>query len=156
MIKVLDKFQEGDFNSRFTIDTTNELTPVKTAFNNMADRILLNIDRLTKSEKDRKEFITNISHDLRTPLALARGYIETLIIKKDKNQLKNDEQEIYIHITLNKIQQVEAMVNQLFELAKMDSAEFIANKEPFVLSEIVQEIVNTFQLKAKEKNISLQ
>ncbi len=48
------------------------------------------------------------------------------------------------------------MVTHLFELSKMESAEFKASKEPFVLSEIVQETVNTFQLNASEKRVDLK
>jgi signal transduction histidine kinase len=48
------------------------------------------------------------------------------------------------------------MVEQLFEISKMEAAEYKLHKEPFVLSEIVQEIVNIFQLKANEKNVSLK
>jgi signal transduction histidine kinase len=52
--------------------------------------------------------------------------------------------------------QIENMVKQLFELSKMESIEFKAEKEPFVLSEIVYESVNTFQMVAKEKKIQLE
>lgn len=57
---------------------------------------------------------------------------------------------------LQKIQQVETMVQHLFELSKMEAAEFKPLKEPFILSEIVQEIINTFSLAAAEKDICLR
>lgn len=153
---VLERFQNGDLQARFRIKEHNELAEISQAFNKMADLLVYNINRLTNSEKERKNFITNISHDLRTPLSIARGYTETFIIKKSSNDLSMSEQETYVQIILNKIQQMDEMVNQLFELSRIDSVEFKAENEPFVLSEIVQETVKTFQLSATQKNIELK
>jgi K+-sensing histidine kinase KdpD len=110
----------------------------------MADMLSDNINRLTRSVKERKDFIINISHDLKTPLAVARGYTESLSIKNVNHELSKSEQEEYVQIILDKIQQVDIMVNQLFELSRMDSVDFAPAREPFVLSEIVQETVNNF------------
>ena len=88
-------------------------------------------------------------------MAIIRGYTETLILKKQGN-INTKEWDNYIQLILNKILQVERMVMDLFELSKMESVEFKANKEPFVLSEIVQEMVNNFQVKATDKKINLK
>ncbi len=156
MITVLDKFQHGDLNARFKTKPNDELALVTQAFNKMADLLVYNLNELTLSENERKDFIANISHDLRTPLAIARGYAETILIKKNEGKIIQEEWESHIQTILNKILQVEKMVKDLFELSKMESAEFRAKKEPFVLSEIVQEIVNTFQLNAADKKIFLK
>ncbi len=156
MIGVLEKFQNGDLQARFEIKDDDELAPVTQAFNKMADMLSDNINRLTRSVKERKDFIINISHDLKTPLAVARGYTESLSIKNVNHELSKSEQEEYVQIILDKIQQVDIMVNQLFELSKMDSVEFKPAKEPFVLSEIVQETVNNFQLNALQKRVILK
>ncbi|MEJ7685418.1 MAG: hypothetical protein WKG06_47770 [Segetibacter sp.] len=87
---------------------------------------------------------------------MARGYTESLSIKHVNHELSKSEQEEYVQIILDKIQQVDIMVNQLFELSTMDSVEFRPSKEPFVLSEIVQETVNNFQLKASQKIVILK
>lgn len=152
MVRILKNFEDGDFTARFKIKD-DELSPVSHAFNKMADMLTYNINQLTSSESERKDFVTNISHDLRTPLSIARGYAETILIKKEN--ISKGELDNYVEMILKKILQVEYMVTGLFEISKMDSVEFKANKEPFVLSEIVQETVNTFQLNAKEKMVNL-
>ena len=154
MVNVLEKFQNGDYTARFAIKDKDEFGPVTESFNKMADLLTYNINQLTKSETERKDFIANISHDLRTPLSIARGYAETLLIKKDDISRKDFDN--YVEMILKKILQVEHMVNHLFEISKMESAEFRAKKEPFVLSEIVQETVNTFQINALQKKINLK
>ena len=155
MLEVLKRFERGDFNARFEIKEQHELAQVTQAFNKLADLLVYNINSLTKSEKNRKDFIATISHDLRTPLALIKGYTETLVLKRQSN-INAKEWDNYIQLILNKILQVESMVMDLFELSRMESVEFKANKEPFVLSEIVQETVNHFHLKALDKNIDLK
>ncbi len=154
MVKVLEKFQNGDFNARFKIKDNDELASVSLAFNKMADLLTYNIDQLTKSEMERKDFIANISHDLLTPLSIARGYAETIVIKK--HEISQKEIDNYVDMIQKKMLQVEHMVKQLFELTKMESPGFKANKESFVLSEIVQETVNTFQLTASQKDLNLK
>ena len=97
------------------------------------------VDRAQASEKVRRDFMTSMAHDLRTPLAIARGYAETLQLKRGK--LNVDEEREYGELVLSKIRQVEKMVGQVFELSKMESASFELLKEPFVFSEVVQEVV---------------
>lgn len=155
IVEVLERFESGDYTARFGAKKVHDLEIVPQAFNKMADLLSSSIDKLTRSEQERKDFIATISHDLRTPLSIARGYVETLILKKEKGNITAEEQEEYCQLILGKILQIEKMAKQLFELSKMEAVEFVARKEPFVLSEIVQEAVNTFQVVAKEKNISL-
>ncbi len=156
MINVLGKFENGDFQARFKIKEQHELAPITRAFNKMADLLVHNVNRLTGLENTRKDFIAHISHDLRTPLAIVRGYAETLFIKMQDGSLTREDQDNYIQIILNKIFNVEHLVTMLFELSKIESPAFKLTTEPFVLSEIVQETVNTFQLPAKEKSIDLK
>ncbi len=155
-IEVLERFESGDYAARFKAAHDNELQPITTAFNRMAEQLSASIAKLTLSEQDRKNFIATISHDLRTPLAIARGYTETLMLKKDSTEIKPADRAYYSQLIFNKILQLENMVKQLFELSKMDAVEFTPAKEPFVISEILQEAVNTFQLPAKENNIVLE
>jgi signal transduction histidine kinase len=85
------------------------------------------------------DFIVNLSHDLRTPLAIARGYGETLVLKK--GELSPEEEREYLELVVGKIRQVEGMVNQLFELAKIESPSFEAKREPFVFSEMMGDVL---------------
>lgn len=155
MINVLENFENGDLKARFNTKENDELAPVTQAFNKMADLLVYNIDRLTQSERERKDFIANISHDLRTPLSIARGYTETLLMKNEK-QVTPQEHEEFLQLVHRKLRQVEHMVKQLFDLSKMESAELVPKKEPFVLSEIIQETINIYQLTAGEKKVSLK
>ena len=154
MLGILEKFKNGDFEARFPVNKNGELEPVTMAFNKMADLLVYNIDKITQSEKERKDFIANISHDLRTPLSVARGYTETLLIKNEKEISPQEEKE-FLQLVYKKMLQVEYMVTQLFQLSKMESVAFVPKKEPFIFSEVVQEIIHDSLSAAKEKNISI-
>jgi signal transduction histidine kinase len=101
--------------------------------------LIENTRRAVASEKERRDFMTNMSHDLRTPLAIARGYAETLQLKR--GELSVGEEREYGELVLGKIRQVEKMVERIFELSKMEAASFELRREPFVFSEVVQEVV---------------
>ncbi len=153
---VLERFENGDYDARFAVKPQDEMEPVTHAFNKMADLLSSSISKLTKSEAERKSFIATISHDLRTPLSIARGYTETLMLKREKGDVTPEEEEQYAQLIYAKMLQIENMVKQLFELSKMEAVEFAPQKEPFVLSEIVQESIANFQLIACQKKIELK
>jgi signal transduction histidine kinase len=152
VIHVLDQFRDGNLNVRFNIVEQDEFFPIADAFNKMVVMLDNNFTRLKILEDERKNFLANISHDLRTPLAVARGYTETLLIE---STISRKEQEGHLEMIQNKIMQVEKLVLQLFELSRMESVNFTPQKEPFVFSEILQETMRGAELQAKIKNIEI-
>lgn len=155
VISVLQQYQQGNLEMRFRTDQPDEFAPVSQAFNQMADLLQVNFDKLKNAEKERKGFIANISHDLRTPLSVARGFAETLLVKGNDDKTDKAEQALYTKQVLTKIAQIENMVSQLFELSKMESPQFQPAKEPFVFSEVLQEIVNASAPAARKKGLQL-
>lgn len=152
VIYILDQFKEGDLNVRFNIELKDEFFPIADAFNKMVAMLDDNFTRLKVLESERKNFLANISHDLRTPLAVARGYTETLLIETTASRA---EQESHLEMIQNKIMQVEKLVLQLFELSKMESVNFTPKREPFVFSEILQEVLKGAEFQARKKNITI-
>ncbi len=152
VIATLDRFREGDYEARFDGKVPSELHSIMLAFNSLADRLHQTISQLKQSEDERKNFITNISHDLRTPLSVAKGYTETLLLQ---GKLSPEATE-HLQLVEHKIQVVENLVMQLFELSKLESVEFKAQREPFAVAEVVKEIVTSWILPAQAKKITLE
>ncbi|MFA6084708.1 histidine kinase dimerization/phospho-acceptor domain-containing protein [Mucilaginibacter sp.] len=152
VIHILDQFRDGNLNVRFTIGEKDEFFPIADAFNKMVAMLDDNFTKLKLLEGERRIFLANISHDLRTPLAVARGYTETLLID---GSISRPEQESHLEMALNKMMQVEKLVLQLFELSRMESVDFTPQKEPFVFSEVLQEIIRGTELQARSKTIRI-
>ena len=120
----------------------------------MADSIVGNIENLKSMETLRRELVGNVSHDLRTPLAVIHGYVETLMIKQ--KSLSEDEREKYLGIILASTEKLRKLVNELFELSKLEARQVIPNREPFFIEELIQDICRKFELLARDKNIEIK
>ncbi len=104
-------------------------------------------------EQMRKELIANVSHDLRTPLAYIQGYLETLLMKKDS--LDEERFTKYLQTSLTGTERLKNLVDELFELSRIESGSRKLDLEPIRLGELVSDVVNPFRLEASEKNIEL-
>lgn len=148
------RFKEGDMNIRFTSDNSSEFADLKHTFNDMADTIANNIAQLKSVENFRRELISNVSHDLRTPLAVMQGYVETLIMKED--HISKGERYRYLQTVFSSSESLAVLIAQLFEYSKLEAKQVEAQKEPFFIAELAQDIFQKYQLLAKKKNIQLQ
>jgi len=102
----------------------------------------------------RRELIANISHDLRTPLASIHGYIETLLLKKD--DLDKERFTKYLRTSLNNTEKLKNLVEELFELSKLEAQERKLEAEPLNVGELIHDILNNFKITAGEKKIRLE
>ncbi len=150
----VQRFRGGDMNARIKINDGGELTEVATSFNEMADTIVANIEELKNTEKLRRELIANVSHDLRTPLAVIHGYIETMQIKHD--QLDAEERENYLGIILGSTERLEKLVSELFELSKLEARQVKPHLEPLYVNELIQDTYKRYNGLAAERGISLE
>jgi Osmosensitive K+ channel histidine kinase len=96
----------------------NEVELLRNTFIELSRKIASQWDQLADSDRQRREFIANISHDLRTPLTSLLGYLETLSLKSAT--LSAEEQNQYLAIALRQGQKVRHLSQQLFELARLE------------------------------------
>jgi signal transduction histidine kinase len=111
------------------------------------------VQMLKEVDLHRRELIANVSHDLRTPLASLQGYIETLILKE--GQLSADEQRRFLEIASKHSERLGKLIDELFELAKLDAKVTPLHVEAFSMAELVQDIVLKFQLRAEQAGVRL-
>ncbi len=155
VIRTFRKFEDGDLNARIPLDKMKgELSTLSHTFNNMADTILKNIDALKEVDSLRRELIANVSHDLRNPLAVIHGYIETMIIKE--KDLNSEERMKYLQIILNGSEKLKRLVSDLFELSKLETQQVRLNKEAFFINELVQDAATNLRVLADRKGIKIE
>jgi two-component system OmpR family sensor kinase len=132
----------------------DELEQLSQSFQRMSRRIAEQVREIQEKERLRRELVANVSHDLRTPLASLQGYLETLSLKAGK--LAPAEQQQYVEIALRHSERLGRLVSDLFELAKLDARETELRREPFSMAELVQDVVQEFQLEAQHRSVHLR
>lgn len=131
----------------------DEVDELGQAIVEMSERIDTQFSVQEQVDKTRRELVANISHDLRTPLAAMQGYLETLLIKQ--GELSAQEQVRYLETAHKHTRRLNALIGDLFELSKLESNSVVPKLEMFSLMELVQDLVQDYQLQAREKGISL-
>jgi len=132
-------FEKGRFDHRVVIKGNDELAVLGRAFNEMAKSIEEGIDQLHRAEQQRGDLIANISHDLRSPLTSIRGYLET-ILAKDAT-LSEEERREFIEISLKNVSGFQHLVEELFDLAKLEARQIDPQHLTFSLAELTQDVV---------------
>jgi signal transduction histidine kinase len=132
----------------------DEIDRLAFTFKHLVDRIQIQMENLKQADTLRRELVANVSHDLRTPLATLQGYIETLLLKN--RRLSEKDRQHHLEIAIQHCQRLNNLVDELFELAKLDSREIRVQYEPFNISELAHDVVQKFNLTAEERQISIQ
>ncbi|MDX1700682.1 MAG: HAMP domain-containing sensor histidine kinase, partial [Melioribacteraceae bacterium] len=153
LVGAIRKFKNGDLDSRITYKQSTELKEFANAFNEMADTIVQNMEDLKTMDNLRRELVANVSHDLRTPLATIHGYAETILMKSDT--LDEKQKKEHLQTILGSTERLKKLVEELFELSKLEARETKPNLEAFQLSELAQDIRQKNLILAESKNIRL-
>ena len=131
----------------------DEIATLRAAFAHMSRRIAEQWRELTRQDQQRRELVANISHDLRTPLTSLHGYLETLRVKD--GLLTQAERHRYLDIALDQSRKVGVLAQALFELARLESGLVQPERETFALPDLVQDVVQKFELAAEARGQQL-
>tara|TARA_R110001592_G_C13189487_1_gene752220 strand:+ start:11751 stop:13256 length:1506 start_codon:yes stop_codon:yes gene_type:complete len=145
-----DKLQQG-------MNTWNEqgdeIHRLGATFRAMSGEMQSQYEKVKTTDELRKELISYVSHDLRTPLSALLGYLETWQLSKDK--LSEAEKDELVRIALENGQHISNLVEQLFELARLDSDQVSLDLEPVSLADLSYDVVQSLSLLAKEKGVAM-
>ncbi|MBL7872055.1 MAG: HAMP domain-containing histidine kinase [Cyclobacteriaceae bacterium] len=153
-MSVITRFEAGDMQARIPRQSTKELSIVGDTFNTMAGTLLRNVEDLKQVDTLRRELIANVSHDIRTPIAVIQGYIETLIIKE--NSLDGEKKEEYMKLILKSTDRLKRLVADLFELSKLEARQVQPKREVFIMAILLLEVAQKYALLAHAKNIEIE
>jgi signal transduction histidine kinase len=154
IISTVKRFGSGDMTPRIAIQSSGELAQLSQTINTMAETILQNINELKEIDKLRSDLIANVSHDIRTPISIIHGYAETLIIKR--GTLDEAKQNEYFHTIIKSTERLKHLVDDLFELSKLQSRNVKPKTEVFFISDLLGDLTHKFQLLAQQRNIILE
>lgn len=134
-------------------DSGDEVATLRNTFIELARKITSQWNELADSDRQRREFIANISHDLRTPLTSLLGYLETLSLKA--STLTAQEHQQYLAVALRQGQKVRHLSQQLFELARLEHGGIRPQRERFAMAELISDVAQKFELTARTRELSL-
>lgn len=132
----------------------DEIDQLTEAFREMAAHIHQQFTRLQSLDQSRRELIANVSHDLRTPLAAAQGYIETALLKASECETQHELRD-HLLVSIRQCQRLSSLIEELFELSRLQADNTRPNPEPFSLLELAHDCLQEFQLKADEQQVAL-
>ncbi len=153
IVNGIQQFHSGNLKARIPVKNNNELDTIGLVFNEMADTLGKNIQELKETDEFRKELISNVSHDLRTPVASIQGYAETLLLKR--GTLDESDQVKYLKIIYSSCDKLKKLVSELFELSKLQTNQVKLNPEPFSIAELVSDIANKYRIISQKRGVSI-
>jgi len=154
----IERFRDSHFmefpvaESPGELSSRDEIQRLRQLFVRLAEQIRGQMQELQKTDEMRQELISNVSHDLRTPLATLSVHLETLLLKED---LPMEERRSYVGTALAQCRRLSKIVEQLLELAKLDSGQAAFTPEPFNLAELAYDVVHKFELAARRAGVTL-
>lgn len=164
---IANKMSKLDFSKKYRItDTEDEINELGRSINTMSDKLEATIKELQKNnielEKDieekskidemRKQFISDVSHELKTPIALIQGYAEGLIENVNSDE---ESRKFYAEVILDETNKMDKLVKQLLELMKLEYGKREFDNEKFNINELINEVLRKCSVMINEKNIKV-
>ncbi|MED0665024.1 HAMP domain-containing sensor histidine kinase [Bacillus badius] len=138
------RLAEGDFRVKLDTNRNDELGELSNSFSRMARQ-------LEQTEEMRKEFISNISHDIQSPLSNIKGYTNLM----NNESISPKERDSYASIINSEIKRLSTLTKQLLLLASLDRNEDMVKKRPFNVGQQIKELIQSYQWAISEKGILL-
>ena len=164
---ITKKMANLNFEQKYRIsDSEDEINELGKSINTMSDKLESTIKQLRKTnselEKDieekskidemRKQFISDVSHELKTPIALIQGYAEGLI----ENVNTDDEsRKFYAEVILDESNKMDLLVKQLLQLSKIEYGKLEFNNKRFDLGELIREVIRKCNVILEENKIEV-
>lgn len=138
-------YSRGDFSKRIEIQGKDEAAQLGNSFNEMAEQ-------LKNLEETRRSFVANVSHELRSPLTSMKGFLEAM----QDGAVPEEKREETLDVVLNETRRMTAMVNDLLDLAKIESGTITLHYETFDINELIRRILITFDARFTEKRMDME
>ena len=161
------RMSELDFNVKYADERNDEIGVLGESMNEMSDKLETAISELKsanlqlhkdiakKEEVDemRKEFISNVSHELKTPIALIQGYAEGLQESISDNP---EDMDYYCDVIIDEAGKMNKMVKNLLTLNQLEFGNGSVNMERFDITSVIAGVIHSMQIKANEKQVNIE
>lgn len=152
IIDELHYIANGHFDHRIPFTLKGDTQRVVTSVNALVDSVISSIEDERRIEKSKDELITNVSHDLRTPLTSIIGYLGLI---EDHQYHSEDDILKYTHTAFSKAKQMKSLVEDLFEYTKMRQTDTPMNISKIDINQMLEQLAASFELEAEDKGIKV-
>lgn len=135
----------GDFEKRISVKTRDEVGQLAKSFNDMAES-------LNHQEIQRRDFLANISHDIRSPLTSIRGFLYAII----DGTIPNEKQSYYLSIVLEETERLSQLANDILDLNKVTNLEQDIELVSFDFNQLIRKVITNFEARIMEKNLNVE
>lgn len=131
----------------------DEISVLRASIEALQERVENQFAQIEQADRTRRDLVGGISHDLRTPLSAARGYVETVLLKA--GAISPAVRADYLRACLRQIDRTKKRINELFELSKLDAADGLPRMETFCIAELLQDVAQSFHRHAADREVRL-
>lgn len=164
--EIAQRMTKLDFSKKFEVKTNDEIGQLGKSINILSEKLEKSIrelkeaneklqediERERKIDQMRKEFISNVSHELKTPIALIQGYAEGLKVNVNQDE---ENKNYYCDVIIDEAQKMNRLIKQFLDLSQIESGHVHVEKEDFNITMLVEGILKKNALIFEEKNISI-
>lgn len=165
--KIAQNMVKLDFSKMYPVKTKDEIGELGSSINFLSEQLGKSIselqqanqrlaednERQKKIDENRKEFISNVSHELKTPLALIQGYAEGLKLNVNESE---EDKNFYCNVIMDEAAKMNKLVRDLLDLSEIDSGYLRLDKEVFDLAQLTERVLVKYQLIFQKKGIRLE
>ncbi len=144
MSRAAKEYALGRFDVRVPVHGSDEVAQLATAFNNMANS-------LENVEEQRRTFLANVSHDLRTPMTTIAGFIDGIL----DGAIPEENQAYYLELIASEVRRLSRLVSSLLDISRIQAGERKFTMTAFDLCEMARQILISFEQRIDEKKIDI-
>ena len=149
--RVAEKIKTGDWSVRSNVTGKDEIAALALSVNEMAETLGTDIAKIIKMSDVRSEFLINVTHELKTPIASISAYLETLL----SGALEDKVNRSFLKRSLKNINRLEALVTDLVDISRIETGELTMNIDRVNILPIVEELVSDANENNDNKDISI-
>lgn len=156
-----------DFSRKYPVTSHDELGELGSSINSLSDqlskaigelqdanaRLRKDIEKERRIDEMRKEFISSVSHELKTPLALIQGYAEGLKVNVAENQ---EDKDFYCSVIIDEANKMNKLVKGLLDLSQVEAEVFTLEKSTFNVSLLIDNVIAKYGPLFEEKEVQLE
>ncbi|WP_432662142.1 ATP-binding protein [Wukongibacter baidiensis] len=162
--EVAERMADLDFSSYCEVKSDDEIGSLSRSLNTLSknlsnsleelkganEKLLEDIEKEKRLEEMRKEFVSSVSHELKTPLGIIKGFAEGI-----KDGIYEEKKEYYLDVILDEVEKMEDLVLDMLDLSKLESKSYRLTKEKFFIDQLFLKVIDKFKNHIASKNINI-